>query len=127
MVSSEITGGGDIMENNKNLIKSVVLADYSQFVDGKHRNGGCYGYDVIYTYMPEQNGFAREWCTTCELIPDAPSGVYSLTDVLNETADFVRRHANEQDCYVSVNYTMVWESTPSENTDIDMSDCFLDD
>lgn len=113
---------------NINRIYTITLADYSQFVDGKHRNGGCYGYDIIYTYSPEQDRFTREWCTTCELTPDGePVDGYSLYAALNEMVDFIRQFADTPNCVVYVNDVAVWTSTPQENIDIDMSNYFLDE
>ena len=114
------------MENNR--IHTITLADYSQFVDGKHRNGGSYGYDVIYTYSPEQDKFTREWCTTCELTPgEEPIGGYSLDAALSEMADFVRQFADAPNCTVYINGVVIWESTPIDSQDIDKSSLYLDD
>lgn len=114
------------MDNNR--INTITLADYSQYVDGKHRNGGCYGYDVIYTYNPEKNSFTREWITTCELTPDEnPVDGFSLDAAISEMIDFARQFVNAPDCTIYVNGICVWTSTPSENTDIDTSDYFLDE
>ena len=115
------------MKNN-NRINTITLADYSQFVDGKHRNGGCYGYDVIYTYSPEQDRFTREWFTTCELTPDEePVDGYSLDAALSEMADFIHQFADAPNCTVYINGIVVWTSTPQENMNVDTSNYFLDE
>ena len=113
----------------KNTINTITLADYSQFVEGKHRNGGCYGYDIIYTYSPEQDRFTREWCTTCELTPEdeEPDDGYSVHEAISELIDFVRQFAYVPNCAVYVNGVTVWTSTPQENIDIDTSNYFLDE
>lgn len=115
------------MESNR--ISTIRLADYSQFVDGKHRNGGCYGYDVIYTYSPEQDRFTREWCTTCELTPEdeEPDDGYPLYSAISELVDFVRQFVDTPNCAVYINDVCVWESTPIENMDVDISNYFLED
>ena len=111
-----------------NRINTITLADYSQFVDGKHRNGGCYGYDTIYTYSPEQDRFTREWCTTCELTPDGePVDGYPLYAAISELIDFVRQSADTPNCAVYVNDVCVWESTPIDSHDIDESSLYLDE
>ena len=113
-----------------NTIYTIRLADYSQFVEGKHRNGGCYGYDIIYTYSPEQDRFTREWCTTCELTPedDEPDDGWSLYAALNEMVDFIHQFADTPNCAVYVNDVTVWTSIPQqENIDIDISEYFLDE
>lgn len=114
--------------NNNNKIYMVTLSDYSEYVEGKHRNGGAYGYDCIYTYNRDTDSFTYEWTTTNELMPDdEPSGSYSLTQVLTDVADFISRNADSKNCIVYINGVRVWESTPQENIDIDMSDYFLED
>lgn len=114
------------VENNK--IYTITLADYSQFVDGKHRNGGCYGYDVIYTYSPEQDRLTREWCTTCELTPEEePVEGFSLDAAISELAEFVSQFADAPNCTVYINGIVVWESTPIDSYDIDNSNLYLDE
>lgn len=119
------------MKNNNiesNRINVITLADYSQFVDGKHRNGGCYGYDCIYTYNRDTDSFTYEWTTTSELISDdEPSGNYSLTQVLAYMANFIRRNANTPNCTVYVNGTVIWESIGIDSHDIDESGLYLDE
>lgn len=112
----------------ENRINVITLSDYSEYIDGKHRNSGAYGYDEVFTYSPENHSFTYEWFSTCELTPDhEPSGAYSLAEVLAEMADFIRSNANTSNCTVYVNGAVVWTSTPIENTDIDTSDYFLED
>lgn len=112
----------------KNRIDSIALSDYSEYIEGKHRNGGAYGYDEVYTYSPDMDCFVFEWFTTSELTPDGTSqGKFTLEDVMFEVADFVRHNANSPNCTVYVNGVAVWESTPSEDVDVDTSIDFLDD
>lgn len=114
------------IENNR--INVITLSDYSEYVEGKHRNGGTYGYDCIYTYNRDTDSFTYEWTTTSELISDdKPSGNYSLTQVLAYMANFIRRNANIPDCTVYINGTVIWESTPIDSQDIDESSLYLDE
>lgn len=115
------------MENN-NRINIVALSDYSEYDSSKCRNGGAYGYDYIYTYSRDSDSFMYEWMTTCELVPDteASSG-YSIEQVLADMADFIRSNANTPNCTVYVNGICIWESTPSENMDVNTSNYFLED
>ena len=112
----------------KNRVNVITLSDYSEYVEGKHRNGGAYGYDCIYTYNRDTDSFTYEWTTTSELMSDdEPSGNYSLTQVLAYMANFIRRNANTPNCTVYINGTVVWESTPIDSYDIDNSDLYFDE
>ena len=94
-----------------NKTNTVILANYSQYVDGKDRNGGCYGSDEIYTWNPETGYYVYEWFTTCELVPNSePVKNIPLQEVLHDIADFIRNHADVPDCTVYVNGIAVWES-----------------
>ena len=112
----------------ENKINSITLSDYSEYIEGKHRNGGAYGYDSIYTYNRDTGSFTYEWTTTSELMSDdEPSGNYSLIQVLVDTVDFISRNADSKNCAVYINGVKIWESTPSENMDVDTSNYFLDE
>lgn len=30
-------------------MKRIIMSNYDKFIDGKHRNGGAYGYDTVFT------------------------------------------------------------------------------
>lgn len=112
----------------KNRINVVTLADFSEYIYGKHRNGGAYGYDDTFKYSPENDSFTWESLSTCELTPDSElSDGYSLFEVLAEMADFIRRNANTPDCAVYINGIVVWESTPIDSYNIDNSNLYLDE
>lgn len=112
----------------ENRINMITLSDYSEYVEGKHRNGGAYGYDAIYTYSPNTDSFTYKWTTTYELMSDdEPSGNYSLIQVLADMADFISRNADSKNCTVYINGAIIWESTPIDSYDIDNSDLYLDD
>lgn len=114
--------------NNNNKIYMVTLSDYSEYVEGKHRNGGAYGYDCIYTYNRDTDSFTYEWTTTNELMPDdEPSGSYSLAQVLADVADFISRNTDSKNCIVYINGAIIWESTSIDFQDIDNSGLYLDD
>lgn len=112
----------------ENKINSIVLSDFSEYVEGKHLNGGCYGYDEIYKYSPEMDCFVFKWFTTSELIPEGVlQSKFTLEDVIFEMAEFIRNNADNSNCTVYINGTAVWTSTPSEKTDVDTSNYFLDE
>lgn len=114
------------IENNR--INVITLADYSQYINGKHRNGGAYGYDVIYTYNPDKNSFTREWTTTCELTSEEePVDGFSLDAAISELAEFVSRFADAPNCTVYINGICVWESIGVDSHDIDNSNLYLDE
>lgn len=116
------------MNNDNNKIYMVTLSNYSEYIEGKHRNGGAYGYDYTYMYNRDTDSFTYERTTTCELIPDdKPSGSYSLTQVLSEVADFISRNADSENCIVYINGVIIWESTPIDSYDIDNSNLYLDE
>lgn len=99
--------------NNNNKIYMVTLSDYSEYIEGKHRNGGGYGYDAIYKYDCDTDSFTYKWTTTSELMSDdEPSGNYSLAQVLSDVADFISRNTDSKNCIVYINGIIIWKSTP---------------
>lgn len=112
----------------KNNINVITLSDYSEYVEGKHLNGGCYGYDEIYTYSPDMDCFVFEWFTTSELIPDGVlQSKFTLEDIIFEMAEFIRHNANTPNCTVYINGIVIWESTPIDSHDIDEIGLYLDE
>ena len=49
--------------------KAIIFSDYSEYEPSKSRNGGCYGFEVAFTKMPNANFWHREETTTGEFCP----------------------------------------------------------
>lgn len=53
------------MENMKKPSR-IIIRDYSNYVEGKSSNGGCYIYSTVYKYMPKQNVYEVVHTTSAE-------------------------------------------------------------
>lgn len=90
-------------------MKRIIMSNYDKFIDGKHRNGGAYGYDTVFT-LREDGTYERVCTSTSELSPDEITSGWTADKVGNMIANFINWHVIDNDCRVVIDGVTVWHS-----------------